>query len=135
MKNTEELYELIFEELNEPTAEALCFEILGEAPVIPSKELGLWEVEIASLVLEPGFTIPNAHLRLLRYEDIIYDVELNFTTSSLKPELLPRFVDTLHRFARQLAVKHSITSYYSGLEPAADEETRLFTGSERGPYA
>ena len=60
MKNTEELYELIFEELNEPTAEALCFEIFGEVPIIPSKELGLWEVEIASLVLEPGFTIPNA---------------------------------------------------------------------------
>lgn len=40
----------------------------------------------------------------------------------------------LYDFAAYLAEANGIDSYFAGLEPASDEDTRLFTGKEKGPY-
>jgi hypothetical protein len=43
------------------------------------------------------------------------------------------FTEELHGWATALARKHGINDFYAGLEPADDLDTRLFTGSSRGP--
>jgi hypothetical protein len=43
------------------------------------------------------------------------------------------FVETLMKFSRKIAFKYGIMHYFAGLEPACDEDTRLFTHGRRGP--
>ena len=79
----------------------------------------------------PNFgPVPDVAFRVLNV-DGAWDVELNFDLDDLTaPELL---TSPLHAFARTLAERHGVTLYYAGLEPAVDEDTRLFTGLVVGP--
>ena len=76
--------------------------------------------------------ISNPSIRLLRIDDAWFDVELNFDLDDIDNPRI--FADGLHSVARQLAERHSIERYFAGLEPAANEETRLFTGINKGPF-
>ena len=134
MRNTDELLEIVFERLDETTAIAVSRELLDDSPTIPDEESGLWETEIESLNIAVGLVIEGIHLRLLRYDQIVYDVELNFTVGSARNNSGHPLGDALHRFATEVARKTRVESYYCGLEPAADHDTRIFTGIKKGPY-
>lgn len=87
-------------------------------------------IRIGEFVLPALGTITDAAIRVL-HVDAAWDVELNFDLDDLAaPELL---TSALHEFARTLAERHGVTLYYAGLEPAVDEDTRLFTGLVLGP--
>lgn len=80
----------------------------------------------------PGYgPLEDVSLRLLKAEESI-DVELGIDLDNV--ERLRALEDALFCFAAELAERHAVPRYYAGLEPAADEETRLFTGREKGPF-
>ncbi|WAS96430.1 hypothetical protein [Nannocystis punicea] len=75
--------------------------------------------------------VPNVGLRLLKTGDDCYDVEVNLDLDDVdEPSTI---ASALHDFARDLARRNDVASYFAGLEPAADEDTRIFTGETQGP--
>ncbi|MCP4614420.1 MAG: hypothetical protein GY845_37530 [Planctomycetes bacterium] len=129
-----DLIELIFERLDEFTAIAIASGILGRQMCSPTEDIGVREEEIPCLQLRDQILIERVHLRILRYEGTIFDIELNFTINDIKNDYNANFVEAFQDFANKCANKVGIQSYYAGLEPAADLDTRIFTGNERGPY-
>lgn len=88
-------------------------------------------IRLGELLLPELAPIANAALRILRVGEV-WDVELNLDLDDVAaPELL---TGALHELARTLAERHGVTLYYAGLEPAVDEDTRLFTGLTLGPF-
>ncbi|WP_282418105.1 hypothetical protein [Polyangium sp. 15x6] len=99
-------------------------ELLAENPavlfILPSP------IEIGEL----GW-VPDVGIRVVRVP-AGFDVELSIDLDDIAdPGALAR---ALFSHAQRLAAAHEVTSFYAGLEPASDEDTRLFTGSELGPY-
>ncbi len=80
----------------------------------------------------PGLSgVPGVVLRILPLEHARWDVELSVSLDDLgDASALP---PALHALARKLAAQHEVSRYYAGLEPAQDEETRIFTGEQTGP--
>lgn len=60
-----------------------------------------------------------------------YRVEVTFALHDVADQT--DLCDELHHFANDLAVRRGIAEYFGGLDPATDEDTRLFTGTQRGP--
>jgi len=79
-----------------------------------------------------AFRIENCTLQVLKY-DCKYDVGINFKWEEVYFSDSTDFVETLREFSRKIAHKYDIKQYFAGLEPACDEETRLFTNHIRGP--
>jgi hypothetical protein len=69
--------------------------------------------------------------RVVRHSGGSFDVEVNFDTDDLDGG--PDRVGALHAFSTRLARKHGVETYYGGIEPAVDLDTRMFTGRELGP--
>lgn len=130
----DELTELVFEGLDEATALQLSQEILHRRVVLPTLDEGVFETEISRLELGERTALNNAHIRVIRYDHDVYDVEVNFIPSGVEGVSPDVLMEELHEFAVRLGTAHGVESYYAGLEPASDEETRFFSGAERGPY-
>ena len=130
----DDLFELVFERLDQPTATALSRTLLGYEARLPTERDGVHEVSVESLVLRPGVALDDVHVRLLCYDESVYDVELNFRLPEAKAPSNDAFVAALHDFASDLAEANGVATYFAGLEPASDESTRMFTGKEKGPY-
>ncbi|MCG8554618.1 MAG: hypothetical protein MJD61_04915 [Proteobacteria bacterium] len=87
-----------------------------------------------SLSLGEGVVLGDVHVRCLRYDGDFYDVEINFRLKDSVAPSTKALVEALHAFACRLADHAGVESYFAGLEPAADEDTRIFTGKDEGPY-
>jgi hypothetical protein len=59
-------------------------------------------------------------------------MEVNFYTTSVSLRG-PNIAAVLHAIASAIAVQIHASSFYGGLEPATDRDTRLFTDSDLGP--
>ena len=77
------------------------------------------------------FSIKNCTLQILQY-DSKYDISINFNLDDIRFRHSTDFIETLMKFARKIAFKYGIQHYFAGLEPADDEETRLFTNGKKG---
>ena len=72
------------------------------------------------------------HVRLLRYDGDCYDVEINFIPGEAECAS-SSVMGAVHEYAKRLAAEHAISTYFAGMEPARDEDTRYFTGGDGGP--
>ncbi|WP_437913737.1 hypothetical protein WME73_46080 [Sorangium sp. So ce302] len=145
-----QLLEVVFEGLQISAAQDLVNEIVARSagvaravlegddcdPGISVADL-LGRVSGAALLLLRSMDLPkygtleDVSVRLLRSEELI-DVELGVDLDDVE---CPRALeDALFCFAVEMAERHEVSRFYAGLEPAADEETRLFTGREKGPF-
>ena len=129
----DEFIELIFEGLEEGVASRLAHQVLGRSIDLPSADEGVVDVALARLEIAERTALGNAHVRVLRYGKDIYDVEINFLARDAEGSL-DALIETLHEFAIRLADAHGVASFYAGIDPAMDEDTRFFTGTEQGPY-
>jgi hypothetical protein len=130
----DDLFELVFEQLHQSKAAALCRALLGHAVGFPTELDGVHEVSVESLALRAGIALGDVHVRLRRYDQDMYDVELNFRLRQANAPSNGALVSALYDFAAELAKAHNIATYFAGLEPVSDEDTRLFTGKTKGPY-
>ncbi len=79
-----------------------------------------------------GEMVPSVLLRVVKYEEK-YDVDFNFRESDLKQIEKFCFIEKLKIFISEVAKKYKIPSFFCGVEPASDEDTRYFTGQHLGP--
>jgi hypothetical protein len=128
-----DLTELVFEGLSGSTAQQLAHEVLGRPAVLPTANEGVVDVELPRLEVDERTVLQKVHVRILRYEDQ-FDVEVNFIPRDAEGGSSEGMMDALHQYAMRLSQRHHVDSYYAGIEPASDEETRFFTGAVRGPY-
>lgn len=126
-----ELTELVFEGLEEITARQLSQEVLGRGVVLPTVD-DLVDIKVPYMEIGERMVLRNAHVRVLRYGNV-YDVEINFIPREAGYDL-NALIEGVHGFAIRVANAHGVSSYFAGIEPACDEDTRYFTGAERGPY-
>lgn len=75
--------------------------------------------------------LPTVQLRLVKYGNQ-YDIDFNFDSNELVNIDTMLLIKEVHSFSKNLAYKHSITSFFCGMEPASDEDTRYFTNEELG---
>lgn len=129
----EELTELVFEGMDEAKALGLVADILARPLSPPSCEQVLEDVEVPVLDVGGRVALRDVHVRLLRYDGDVYDVEINFIPASAAGTN-PFVMRAVHDYANGLGTKHAVTRYFAGMEPASDEDTRYFTGTEIGPY-
>lgn len=86
-------------------------------------------LEIGELV------IPNCVFRILLNEDKI-DVEIAMNIRNLDKLLRNDLDSILQKFCFEVFSKFTtIKNYYAGLEPASDEDTRIFTLDNSGPMS
>lgn len=76
--------------------------------------------------------LPNVQLRLVKYENE-YDIDFNFDCNEIENTSTAVLIDELHAQAKDFACKFDIASFYGGMEPASDEDTRYFTNDVLGP--
>lgn len=81
-----------------------------------------------------GVILPSVQLRLVKYGDV-FDVDFNFDCDDLKTASLKMLVNSLYAYTASLASDYDISSFYAGMEPASDEETRYFTNDKLGPLS
>ncbi len=78
-------------------------------------------------------------LILPRCEIIVYkknnslDLEINFEYKYLKNSKINKLSESLLNISKSIAQQYHISTYFCGLEPAQDLETRLFTNGKPGP--
>lgn len=143
-----QLIELVFEAMPSSTAEAMLTEVLKLATRLDSARIDDSEVTDCSardvigtvsfsatlrlngLHLGKMGIIPNVNVRILRLPAGI-DLELNLDLDDVAD--LDLLANELHWLARELAGQPSTIHYFAGLEPAADEDTRIFTDEMVGP--
>ncbi|CAK14032.1 hypothetical protein [Pseudomonas entomophila] len=74
--------------------------------------------------------LPLVFLRVIKYKGEV-DVELSFNDA---PSFdIDRVMLAMQGYADELSKKFHINEFYGGLEPAADTDTRYFTGNTLGP--
>lgn len=144
-----QLIELVFEAQSAPSATALVEEILsascgplhwvmdGEERTVDdisqlvSQLHSCATVRIPEAALPEIGVVPNVGVRVLRVGEV-FDIELNVDLDDVhEPRAL---ASGLHEFANEVANRHGVKNYFCGLEPAGDEDTRLFTGTNMGPF-
>ena len=76
--------------------------------------------------------IKNCTLQVLHY-DSQYDINIHFDLEDIYLQNHTDFVTTLMILSKNIALKYGIKDYFAGLEPACDEDTRLFTNDNKGP--
>lgn len=79
-----------------------------------------------------GCIIPSVLLRLVKYEDQ-YDIDFNFDESDIADVGAAALMKKLHGYISELGKGYQVRDWFGGIEPASDEDTRYFTGSELGP--
>jgi len=77
-------------------------------------------------------TIPLVLLRLVKYDDQ-FDVDFNFDHSEIQYLPQSMIIKELHKRISEIAKENGVISWFAGIEPASDEETRYFTNEEIGP--
>jgi hypothetical protein len=76
-------------------------------------------------------SVPNVGIRVV-WVPGGFDVEMSVDLDDIDdPGAL---AGAMFSEAQRLAAAHGVESFYAGLEPACDRETRIFTGNEIGPY-
>lgn len=75
---------------------------------------------------------PDVLIRLEKYNGF-FNVDFNFKPQDLKKESMETFVAELHKYSREVAKKFNLDTFFAGMDPAEDEETRFFTNDDLGP--
>lgn len=83
-------------------------------------------VNLVSLSME-DITLSPCALRVIQYDDR-FDLEISFDSENAH---LCEYM--LCRFAAKMAERYHISNFYAGIEPASDQETRIFTCDKPGP--
>lgn len=87
-------------------------------------------IRLPTMRLRPDFEVANVGIRMVNHAAGT-DVELS---TDLDDVAQPRRLqEALFERAKALATAHGVESYFAGLEPAADEATRIFTRETLGP--
>lgn len=118
---SENIVLLVNDELSEEALNQLL-NFNGDVSVL----FNLQDVKLGSIVL------PSVQLRLVKYGSD-YDIDFNFDYNELENVSMTTLINSLHSKAKTLASEFDITSFYGGMEPASDEDTRYFTDEEKGP--
>lgn len=127
-----EIYELVFEDLRTDLFLEMTKEIdsgLGKLPgfiaEFESLKLNDCNRDIVFEAISPEGVF--SCLNELRYRILKYDNTFDFEVSwvGLSPE--PKLIKKLVSIVESLKTKNCFRICYCGLEPACDEETRLFT--------
>lgn len=79
-----------------------------------------------------NITIPNTLFRLIKY-GYDYDVDFNFDYNEIKNVKVPDLINILQNHMKIIASEFGVSSFYGGMDPASDKDTRYFTGEELGP--
>jgi len=128
-----ELLEIVFEGMSEGLASEVATTITGFAIAPPSADEGVRGYGIESFSLSPGISLHQVHVRILRYDQDQFDVELNFIVDYRDWPDACILYDAMLRYTEMVASKYRIESRYAGMEPAVDEDTRIFTNGCKGP--
>lgn len=131
--SSRELYELVFEGLSETTALQLAQDVQGRPMASPGPDEGVVDVRLPRLKLNARTVLVDVSVRILRYGNQ-YDVVVLFESDLEWAGPFGEIMDALHEYAMKLSQRHNVKSYYAGLDPAMDEDTRFFTGTSRGPH-
>ena len=149
-----EVVEVVFEDVDHAAARSVFLELLARGKRVLSVTMDGSDADssIDTLITRGGYeslvarierfqtgehedtTAPNALLRMFNYKECAEtktDIELSFEFDGTADKA-PLFA-ALHDLSIRLAEAHRIDTYYGGLEPAVDAETRLFTGKIVGP--
>ena len=152
-----ELIEIVFEEVNESDFFSIFFEISGQYSndvFLNNKDQAINVRSVSPQLFRDIFSLEKNHvctlelekyvigrvclqgvlIRFLKYDGNKYDIDFNFAMNKLSKIDLINLVDDLLIFCLSLSRKHKIKDFYCGLEPAKDENTRLFTGEIVGPF-
>ena len=97
-----------------------------------SEELGLF-LNFETLKYE-GFTLPKCGIAIYKSATTI-NMEINFQTSDLEKNQRKDLPEKLLAFAQSIATAYQIKNYYCGIEPAADQEGRVFTNGVLTPLS
>ena len=137
-----QLIEIIFEDLNYEQAKGVIRDIIDER--IPydksfdsinlNNKPALFEILVGEIGLNSGISVSNVHIRLLKYEKTKYDIEVNFDLDDVKFKGFGGLEVAMHNYAKKISDRNHVKSYYSGLEPAKDLDTRFFTCDTIGPF-
>jgi len=144
-----QLVEVIFEDITRSVAEGMVRDVLGTNdgvlevvadgepveqtagnPVMHPSEAQWVFVRLTAIDLGHGVLVPNVGVRLVQH-GALCDVELNADLDDVAEQA--SFAAALFEFSRRLSANHGVTNYFAALEPAADLDTRLFTGESLGP--
>ncbi len=128
-----ELFELVFEGLTEEDALRIAEKLLQRSIGSQMTVDNTLDVELPKLAISDQLEIERPHVRVLCYGESIYDVEINFVICDVKPLALSRLAPALQAFAINLTEGISSPSFFAGLDPACDQDTRIFTGTKLGP--
>lgn len=71
-------------------------------------------------------------IRLTKYERL-FDIDFNIDIENCRNINKKTFIRELQNEVSKLADNHQVTSYFAGMEPAVDKNTRYFTGNVIGP--
>jgi len=133
-----ELIEIVFEALGQKQTEQVYKDITGKVICLNNifdftEEAEVFNVVVGKVSFSSQIETDNVHLNILRYEEKTYDIEINFDLNDVKENKLIRLEQAFYIYASNIANRNNIKSYYAGLEPAHDEDTRFFTGNTMGP--
>lgn len=90
--------------------------------------LRLENMKIDSIIL------PLVLLRLVKYHDQ-YDIDFNFNLNDIHNIDVNKLIEVLHNYVTTLAKENGVESWFAGIEPASDEDTRYFTNEGLGPLS
>ena len=79
-----------------------------------------------------GVILPKVLLRLVKYGEQ-YDIDFNFDSNELENVDMMSLVTQLHDHAKEIARDNDVDTFFGGMEPASDEDTRYFTNNDFGP--
>lgn len=80
-----------------------------------------------------GTALKNCSLQIITY-DKKFDVNLIFVEDEMEKSLNVSNEQALQKLATKFASMYSISSYFGGLEPAIDVETRYFTNDKMSQF-
>lgn len=90
-------------------------------------------VKSKSVVLKDVF-LPELILRLIKYDNM-YDIDLNFDSINIDMPIKDFLVNKIHPCIKDIASEYAVSIFFCGVDPAADEDTRYFTGKALGPLS
>lgn len=79
-----------------------------------------------------GFDLGVTILRISQTSGV-FALDFNFLEGDLDSLRHANFIEKLHKYVSDLGKTHGIGTWYAGMEPAEDEETRYFTDYKLGP--
>lgn len=73
-----------------------------------------------------SLVLPKVLLRLVKYNDK-FDIDFNFDVNELKNTGMTNLAKNLHSHTKDIAREYEIATFFGGMEPASDVDTRYFT--------